>query len=92
MSMPSTPGRSTPGPSLPNPLSPDPLTGSLSIGIGQRISRADPGVSLQRVPRSIDLADIAVIGLAVMGQNLILKIDDYCYTVVAFNLLRWQSL
>jgi 6-phosphogluconate dehydrogenase len=31
------------------------------------------------------LADIAVIGLAVMGQNLILNMNDHGYTVVAFN-------
>ena len=30
-------------------------------------------------------ADIAVIGLAVMGQNLILNMDDHGYTVVAYN-------
>ncbi len=30
-------------------------------------------------------ADIAVIGLAVMGQNLILNMDDHGYKVVAFN-------
>ena len=30
-------------------------------------------------------ADIALIGLAVMGQNLILNMDDHGYTVVAFN-------
>ncbi|MFO1400334.1 MAG: decarboxylating NADP(+)-dependent phosphogluconate dehydrogenase [Steroidobacteraceae bacterium] len=30
-------------------------------------------------------ADIAVIGLAVMGQNLILNMDDHGFTVVAFN-------
>jgi 6-phosphogluconate dehydrogenase len=30
-------------------------------------------------------ADIAVIGLAVMGQNLILNINDHGFTVVAFN-------
>jgi 6-phosphogluconate dehydrogenase len=30
-------------------------------------------------------ADIAVIGLAVMGQNLILNMADHGYTVVAFN-------
>ena len=30
-------------------------------------------------------ADIAVIGLAVMGQNLILNMNDNGYTVVAFN-------
>src|SRR6478672_11230940 len=30
-------------------------------------------------------ADIAVIGLAVMGQNLILNMNDHDYTVVAFN-------
>ena len=29
--------------------------------------------------------DIAVIGLAVMGQNLILNMNDNGYTVVAFN-------
>lgn len=31
------------------------------------------------------LADIAVIGLAVMGQNLILNMNDHGFTVVAFN-------
>jgi len=30
-------------------------------------------------------ADIAVIGLAVMGQNLILNMDDHGFTVVAYN-------
>src|SRR6476646_6846550 len=30
-------------------------------------------------------ADIALIGLAVMGQNLILNMADHGYTVVAFN-------
>jgi len=30
-------------------------------------------------------ADIAVVGLAVMGQNLILNMDDHGFTVVAFN-------
>src|SRR3979409_1499939 len=30
-------------------------------------------------------ADIALIGLAVMGQNLILNMNDHCFTVVAFN-------
>ena len=31
------------------------------------------------------VADIGVIGLAVMGRNLILNMDDHGYTVVAFN-------
>src|SRR5258707_6625531 len=30
-------------------------------------------------------ADIAVIGLAVMGQNLIMNMNDHGFTVVAFN-------
>ncbi len=30
-------------------------------------------------------ADIAVIGLAVMGQNLILNMNDHDYTVIAYN-------
>jgi len=30
-------------------------------------------------------ADIAVIGLAVMGQNLILNMNDHGFTVVAYN-------
>ena len=30
-------------------------------------------------------ADIAVIGLAVMGQNLILNMNDHGYVVCAFN-------
>jgi len=29
--------------------------------------------------------DIAVIGLAVMGQNLILNMDDHGHKVVAYN-------
>lgn len=32
-----------------------------------------------------DAADIAVIGLAVMGQNLILNMNDHGYKVIAFN-------
>src|SRR5581483_4897445 len=32
-----------------------------------------------------ELADIAVIGLAVMGQNLILNMNDHGFKVVAFN-------
>ena len=30
-------------------------------------------------------ADIALIGLAVMGQNLILNMNDHGFTVAAFN-------
>ena len=30
-------------------------------------------------------ADIALIGLAVMGQNLIMNMNDHGYTVVAYN-------
>src|SRR5580765_8999239 len=30
-------------------------------------------------------ADIALIGLAVMGQNLILNMNDHGFTVIAFN-------
>ncbi|HEX3890740.1 MAG TPA: NAD(P)-binding domain-containing protein, partial [Verrucomicrobiae bacterium] len=30
-------------------------------------------------------ADIALIGLAVMGQNIILNMNDHGFTVVAFN-------
>ena len=29
--------------------------------------------------------DIALIGLAVMGQNLVLNMNDHGFTVVAFN-------
>ena len=29
--------------------------------------------------------DIAVVGLAVMGQNLLLNMDEHGYTVVAYN-------
>ena len=32
-----------------------------------------------------ELADIAVIGLAVMGQNLILNMNDHGFKVVAYN-------
>ena len=31
------------------------------------------------------VADIAVIGLAVMGQNLVLNMDDHGFTVAVFN-------
>ena len=31
------------------------------------------------------VGDIALIGLAVMGQNLILNMNDHGYTVVAYN-------
>lgn len=34
---------------------------------------------------SVPKADIAVIGLAVMGRNLILNMDDHGFTVTAFN-------
>jgi len=34
---------------------------------------------------SQQIADIALIGLAVMGQNLILNMNDHGYTVCAFN-------
>ena len=30
-------------------------------------------------------ADIALIGLAVMGQNLVLNMNDHGYTVVVYN-------
>ena len=34
---------------------------------------------------STPTGDIAVIGLAVMGQNLILNMNDHGFTVVAYN-------
>lgn len=34
---------------------------------------------------SSDLADIAVIGMAVMGQNLILNMNDHGFKVIAYN-------
>src|SRR6266566_4429091 len=34
---------------------------------------------------TIAQADIAVIGLAVMGQNLIMNMNDHGFTVVAYN-------
>jgi 6-phosphogluconate dehydrogenase len=37
------------------------------------------------MPNTGASADIAVIGLAVMGQNLILNMNDHGFTVVAFN-------
>ena len=36
-------------------------------------------------PQISTKADIALIGLAVMGQNLILNMNDHGFTVVAFN-------
>jgi 6-phosphogluconate dehydrogenase len=32
-----------------------------------------------------ELADFGLIGLAVMGQNLVLNINDHCYSVIVFN-------
>src|SRR5277367_3297576 len=32
-----------------------------------------------------DIADIGLIGLAVMGQNLVLNMNDHGYTVAVFN-------
>src|SRR6267154_2411018 len=37
------------------------------------------------MPKTTASADIAVIGLAVMGQNLILNMNDHGFTVVAYN-------
>lgn len=39
----------------------------------------------QEIKMAEPTGDIAVIGLAVMGQNLILNMNDHGYTVVAFN-------
>ena len=36
-------------------------------------------------------ADIALIGLAVMGQNLVLNMNDHGYTVVAFKPDRFEG-
>jgi 6-phosphogluconate dehydrogenase len=30
-------------------------------------------------------ADIGLIGLAVMGQNLVLNMDDHCFVVAVYN-------
>ena len=35
--------------------------------------------------------DLALIGLAVMGQNLILNMNDHGYTIVAFQPYRFES-
>jgi 6-phosphogluconate dehydrogenase len=37
------------------------------------------------VPQSGDLADVAVVGLAVMGQNLALNLADHGYRVAVYN-------
>jgi len=37
------------------------------------------------LPKTKQLADIAVVGLAVMGQNLILNMNDHGFIVCAFN-------
>src|SRR5512135_1260100 len=43
------------------------------------------GGSLNQELNMEPTADIAVIGLAVMGQNLILNMNDHGFTVVAYN-------
>ncbi len=43
------------------------------------------GTPADIAPAGSAQADIAVIGLAVMGQNLILNMNDHGYTVVAYN-------
>ncbi|CAG0884628.1 unnamed protein product [Darwinula stevensoni] len=45
--------------------------------MGLVLCKADPDAGIQ--------GDLALIGLAVMGQNLILNMDDHGYTVVAYN-------
>ena len=42
-------------------------------------------VNVELCPIMEPKADIALIGLAVMGQNLILNMNDHGFTVVAFN-------
>ena len=44
-----------------------------------------PSAGLLRSEIMEQTADIALIGLAVMGQNLILNMNDHGYTVVAYN-------
>jgi 6-phosphogluconate dehydrogenase len=46
-----------------------------------RLAAGEPRVKLQMQPQG----DIALIGLAVMGQNLILNMNDHGFTVVAYN-------
>ncbi|KAK3787208.1 hypothetical protein RRG08_032827 [Elysia crispata] len=51
------------------------------MGTCASISSAEP----QPTARTSCRGDIALIGLAVMGQNIILNMNDHGYTVVAFN-------
>ena len=40
---------------------------------------------LKQTTMSTPTGDIALIGLAVMGQNLVLNMNDHGFTVVAYN-------
>ena len=52
---------------------------------GRKLSRAMKALVMLDSPTMEPKADIAVIGLAVMGQNLILNMNDHGFTVAAFN-------
>jgi 6-phosphogluconate dehydrogenase len=68
--------------------------GTLSIGGGKKTAKRDQTTdfppagsdSTTFLPfMSEPTADLALIGLAVMGQNLILNMNDHGFTVVAYN-------
>lgn len=58
-------------------------------GVPKKLLTPSGGLGMVRVSRrNLNMeprADIAVIGLAVMGQNLILNMNDHGFTVVAYN-------
>src|SRR5215467_4084565 len=48
-------------------------------------SSVNPGFTTQRTNTKMEKADIGLVGLAVMGENLILNMESRGYTVAVFN-------
>src|ERR1035438_3168002 len=59
------------------------LTESLSYQKRSASFRDAPATGVEQIMEQT--ADIALIGLAVMGQNLIMNMNDHGYTVIAYN-------
>ncbi|GMT23506.1 hypothetical protein PFISCL1PPCAC_14803, partial [Pristionchus fissidentatus] len=79
-------GRSSPRPS---PSSRSSISSSRTNASFNSIAYAGSTTTTMSVSvmpqHSTGVADIAVVGLAVMGQNLILNMDDHGFTVCAYN-------
>ena len=57
------------------------LTGNLATDFSARLA----GINVGAPARPLPSADFGLIGLAVMGQNLILNVADHGFTVCAYN-------